>query len=109
LENCAWSNDVQQLKDRPKESWYSDMYTCFNKKCPAEKLAVTKALIPHTSIDWIEKDAINCANWPNYSGISPEYPLCCDPPYKYDKDWPVEPSYLWSDHYHDEDDDVTWQ
>lgn len=109
FDNCAWSNDVMKVGDRPSELWWSEMYSCTVKNCHSDQLAVTRALIPHTLIDWIEKDAVDCANWPNYPGMTPEYPLCCDPPSRFDDDWPVEPSYLWSDRAPDDEADVSWQ
>src|SRR5690606_403299 len=87
-----------------------EMYTCAQKKCPADKLAVTRALVPHTLFDWGTFDALNCANWPNYQGVTPEYPLCCDPPLQFDEDnWPVHPSYLWSDRAPVDEANVRWE
>jgi hypothetical protein len=45
----------------------------------------------------------------NYPGLLPEYHLCCDPPSIYTEQWPVLPSYLWSDVSDNHTDDVTWQ
>ncbi|KPM43205.1 hypothetical protein AK830_g3330 [Neonectria ditissima] len=109
LENCAWGNDATKVKNHPSEKWWQSMYTCANKKCTSQQLAVTHALVPHTSIDWVKEDAVNCADYPSYPGTSPEYPLCCDPPSKFDDDWPVQPSFLWSDRAPDDEADVTWE
>jgi hypothetical protein len=84
------------------------MYTCANKECPSEKLAITNALVPHTLIDWTSKSPVNCANWPTNPGSTPEYPLCCDPPYLFNKNWPVKPEYLWSNRADDHTAEVAW-
>lgn len=110
MENCAWSNDPKTIKPTPG-ALFREMYSCTNKKCPLDKLAVTKALVPETVFDLSTRkiNPKNCADYPNYAGMTPEYPLCCNPPYKFNKKWPVQPSYLWSDHHDGNDDDVAWQ
>ncbi len=45
---------------------------------------------------------------PSGPSESTEFPLCCEPPSRFNQKWPVEPKYLWSDYYDDEDDDISW-
>jgi chitinase len=43
-------------------------------------------------------------------GMDPEWSYCCDPPTKYNKNWPVDPKYLWEKYYNDPDkSDVVWK
>lgn len=44
------------------------------------------------------------------SGSDPEWPFCCDPPSKYNKNWPVDPKFLWGKYYnHPKKSDVVWE
>ncbi|KAL4782870.1 hypothetical protein BJX76DRAFT_331426 [Aspergillus varians] len=44
------------------------------------------------------------------SNTDPEFAFCCDPPSKFNQDWPVDPKYLWEHYYNKpEDSDVVWE
>ncbi|RDW72386.1 uncharacterized protein DSM5745_07558 [Aspergillus mulundensis] len=92
FENCDWAVD-----------------DCKPSQCPTDKLAVDHAAIPETIFDASLTASRECYGYSIPAMTSPDYKLCCDPPWRYDEEWPVEPSYLWSHYYDDEDDDVSWQ
>ena len=114
LENCFWSNDIRLLDppdggDKQYSDSYADFFTCNNKECPYYDLKVTKALIPHTSIDWIKKDSIDCSAYPQMNNVEPEYGLCCNPPNPLKKKLPVDPSFLWSDSHKEDGSENVWE
>ena len=99
MEDCIWSNDASRLSNTDNE--------CSPKPCKSGELEITGALIPSTL--YIEGfQELKCKFWKGDPGIAPEHPLCCSPPGKFDKDWPVNPAYLWSGAHVDEKDDVSW-
>lgn len=102
LQNCRWSNDPG--RSQSKDAFSMEYQICTQKRCPQDQLAVTKALVPTTLSDFNK----GCAAFTLAPGTHPEFPLCCDPPSIYNKDWPVEPKYLWSDRADDDTADVTW-
>ncbi|OAA77046.1 Chitinase II [Akanthomyces lecanii RCEF 1005] len=114
LENCFWSNDIRLLDppdggDKQYSDSYADFFTCNNKECPYYDIKVTKALIPHTSIDWINKDSIDCSAYPQMNNVEPEYGLCCNPPNPLKKKLPVDPSFLWSDPHKEDGSENVWE
>ncbi|KAM3447483.1 hypothetical protein MY3296_008663 [Beauveria thailandica] len=113
-DNCYWSNDLTLL-DPPKGGTkqypdsYKDFFTCNNKECPYYDIKVTTALIPHTSINWVKKDAIDCSAYPQMNIVEPAYGLCCNPPSPFKKKLPVDPSFLWSDAHKEDAAENVWE
>jgi len=115
FENCQWSNDPDYFMGKyqspvsrcanSKEDFCKEIGICRSKHCFDGRLMVTRAqttppnlgLDNRTSVCWLG------------DGISLDNALCCSPPSRLTKDWPVNPAYLWSDAYDDKNDDVTWQ
>lgn len=102
FENCKWSND--QTRDS------GNIARCVTKQCPKTELSVTAAQIPWTTYDLTYTNSDVCLNYVNYPGSIPDFHLCCDPPSRLTKEWPVLPKYLWSDDRADDDTaEVTWE
>ncbi|EHL01782.1 putative endochitinase [Glarea lozoyensis 74030] len=103
LEDCQWSNDLSRA---PKEH---TLRRCALKTCDSGELEITEALKPSTLYELQkEQGAEVCDFYNGLPGFAPEYPLCCSPPSKFDRDWPVNPAYLWNGAHVGEKDDVSW-
>jgi hypothetical protein len=114
LEKCSWSNDPEYFSGK----WKSSAYACWDedrcrksgicgsRDCFDGKLAITKAELTPPRFE-LEKTDSSCwvSGHNSVSGAS----LCCSPPSRLTKDWPVNPAYLWSGAHTDKEDDVTWQ
>lgn len=111
FENCKWSNDPDYFmgkykspspacKDGQKTDYCKEDGICSSKHCFEGRLMVTKAAITPPNI---EAKSLFCGS------DFMDNALCCSPPSRLTKDWPVNPAYLWSNAYDDKDDDVTWQ
>lgn len=110
MEKCVWANDASNFpteEEAGSQAPYLITKQCSTKWCPSGKLDVAKSKRPET-LDKLLADSDFCADWTDLPGSPPDYSLCCDPPTRFDRTWPVVPSYLWS-HYDDsEDADVSW-
>lgn len=103
MEDCQWSNDLS------RSSKDQILRRCALKTCNSGELEITKAIIPSTLYDLEKEQNANVCDFYNgLPGFAPEYPLCCSPPGKFDRDWPVNPAYLWNGAHTDEKDDVSW-
>ncbi|KAL4941103.1 hypothetical protein BDV06DRAFT_223454 [Aspergillus oleicola] len=91
FENCDWAVD-----------------DCKPSQFPKDKLAVDYAAKPDAVFNYALTASSQCYGFQIPAMTSPDYKLCCDAPWRYDEERPVEPSYLWS-HYYDDEDDVTWE
>lgn len=105
FKNCDWA-DVPMLGDDPSKG---AELSCVPHSCPAGKVKVASALDPPAP------DASNpftkeqCASFLD-SHTEQEWPFCCDPPTKYNKNWPVDPKYLWDKYYDNtKTSDVVWK
>jgi chitinase len=90
-----------------KCSWPID--DCKPGKCAKDKLQVTTAQDPSWLYDMSRYTWDECFGYEIPEMISPDFPLCCEPPSTYSEKWPVEPKYLWSHYYDGDDDDISWQ
>ncbi|KAJ5101602.1 hypothetical protein NUU61_003824 [Penicillium alfredii] len=92
--------------------WRRDELGCKPAQCAKDKLQITSALLPSWKKEdykVISRECIGTPGYPIPPMRMPQYPLCCEPPSRYGKKGPVEPSYLWSHCYDSKDDDVTWE
>ncbi|KAF2818198.1 hypothetical protein CC86DRAFT_435113 [Ophiobolus disseminans] len=102
LEDCKWANDADYFKGKwDGRSWGCEG-VCHAKDCYAGSLEVTSASITEASMEVSQSDSA----W-NLCGY--DVALCCAPPSRFTKDWPVNPAYLWSEAFSDKKDDVTWE
>lgn len=111
--NCKWSDDATRFGDNPDSVATG---VCAKKQCPPDELVEATALMPepyYHRVDPLSGENKTCDDVaPDYNppGMLPEFHLCCEPPSIYTRDWPVLPSYLWSDTNDNPDEqDVTWQ
>jgi hypothetical protein len=79
---------------------------CHSQNCFDGKLAVTRAQMTPPAF---ELSKTNPMCWISSDITSDGVSLCCSPPSRLTKEWPVNPAYLWSGAHTDKDDDVTWQ
>jgi hypothetical protein len=101
LEKCSWANDPDYFYGK----WIPSLYqctgtvtvdqcrklgTCHSQACFEGKLAVTRAMVTPQIFELIEADT---SYW--IFRVSSEGPaLCCSPPSRLTKDWPVNSAYL---------------
>jgi hypothetical protein len=123
-EKCSWSNDPSYFKGK----YNSHVFPCHTEQSQSEERCIDKAICKSMNCFdgsvLITQAAVTPPNWDLWqSGNSPDtvmcrvgdgYPdqgaaLCCSPPSRFTKEWPVNPAYLWSGAYTDKEDDVTWQ
>jgi hypothetical protein len=117
LEKCSWSNDPEYSSGKWKSSTYAceedvtddrcrKVAICQSRSCFDGKLAVTRGGVTPAnfqlgmpvSMCWLDR-------FLDDGGAA----LCCSPPSRLTKEWPVNPAYLWSGAHTEDDDDVTWQ
>jgi hypothetical protein len=117
LEKCYWANDPDYFFGKWKSFSYSceppvsmeecrKKGICHSQNCFDGKLAVTRAQMTPPAF---ELSKTNPMCWISSDITSDGVSLCCSPPSRLTKDWPVNPAYLWSGAHTDKDDDVTWQ
>ncbi|OAF98482.1 uncharacterized protein CC84DRAFT_1075110, partial [Paraphaeosphaeria sporulosa] len=121
-EDCKWSNDPEYFKGKGdghlwscpnypnKPADYCDkLGVCKNRMCYKGSVRITEAgyTEPAHELAASDPDFTSCA----LGEDNPNMPfgLCCAPPSRFTKDWPVNPAYLWAKAYADKDDDVTWE
>ncbi|PKY05235.1 hypothetical protein P168DRAFT_310631 [Aspergillus campestris IBT 28561] len=103
----VYNTDEEHPDDFENCSWAID--DCNPGQCAKDKLQVTTARIPSWMYANTMYESTQCYGFHIPEMMSPDYRLCCDPPSRYNDQWPVEPSYLWSHYYDEPDDDVTWE
>ncbi|CBF89323.1 hypothetical protein AN0517.2 [Aspergillus nidulans FGSC A4] len=109
--NCAWTNSLQQ-SDMTGGDWADHIQdlVCKPRPCSAGKVKVAGALDPPPAPGAGSKSEINCDGVTVPPGTDPEWSYCCDPPTRYNKNWPVHPKYLWEKYYNDpKKSDVVWK
>jgi hypothetical protein len=117
LEKCSWSNDPEYFSGKWKSSARAcegkvtddrcrKLGTCLSQKCFDGKLAITRARVTPPNFELGKTDSM-CwiSRFEDEGGAA----LCCSPPSRLTKDWPVNPAYLWSGAHTDDEDDITWQ
>lgn len=91
---------------------YDPQRICQPSPCPNTQVQITSAQDPPIGPEFTGAvnigSAVNCAGYPLSPGQSPYFPYCCDPPSQYNNNWPVDPSYLWSNYYNASGDSVQW-
>ena len=111
VSGCVWTNTLSQA-DMTDDDWaeYLTDLVCKLRSCLPGKVKVAGALdlLPATGVG--SKSEINCAGVTIPPGSNPEWLFCCDLPSRYDKNWPVDPKYLWEKYYNDpKKSDVVWE
>lgn len=109
FKNCQWTN--LYTNDDPM-----DAELCKPRPCSAGKVKIASALHPKTpptgdtdSVGSIG-NSFTCDSYTPEDGMDPEWSYCCDPPTKYNSDWPVDPKYLWEKYYNKAGEpDVVWK
>lgn len=109
--NCLWSDDLSRFTSQSTNPTFAGV--CSKTNCAADELVQTIALNPEPRYTYTEPPPFgkggSCSEYSSNPGLLPGFRLCCEPPSVYTKDWPVLPSYLWSDTKDDHDEDVTWE
>ncbi|EUC31440.1 hypothetical protein COCCADRAFT_6687 [Bipolaris zeicola 26-R-13] len=115
FENCQWPNDPDHFMAKyqspvsqyanSKEDYCKEIGIFRSKHCLDGRLMVTQAQTTPPNLG-LDNGMSVC--WLG-DGLSLDNTLCCSPPSRLTKDWPVNPAYLWSDAYDDKNDGVTWQ
>ncbi|KAI3068615.1 CAZyme family GH18 [Aspergillus niger] len=111
VSGCAWTNTITEadMKDDDWAEHITDL-VCKPRPCSPGKVKVAGALDPPPAMGAGSKSEINCDGVTIPPGSDPEWSFCCDPPSRYDKNWPVDPKYLWEKYYNDpKKSDVVWE
>jgi chitinase len=104
--NCHWSNDPGRRSPASPVKPSIDHW-CTPQACSATQLKVADALSPPRS-SFLASDQ-SCDGFLPPAGYDPHFPLCCDPPSRFNKKWPVDPSKLFPTYYDvPNDSDVLW-
>jgi hypothetical protein len=117
LEKCSWSNDPEYFSGKWKSSTYAceddvtndrcrKVAICQSRSCFDGKLAVTRGGVTPAIFQLGMREPM-C--WLDRFEDDGGAALCCSPPSRLTKEWPVNPAYLWSGAHTEDDDDVTWQ
>ena len=108
--NCDWSNNPNPAPGQIVP--YDPETICKPSQCPSGQVQITDAQDPPNGPEFSGAvnigSAVDCAAYPLSPGQSPWFPYCCDPPSQYNNNWPVDPSYLWSNYYDAAGDAVQW-
>jgi chitinase len=106
---CSWTNDNFDMSDPDTSSNAWDL-VCKPQECPSGTVAFARALHPATSKAQLGNSGISCNAVEISPHTDPEFSFCCDPPSRYNQDWPVDPKNLWEHYYNDPDEsDVVWK
>ncbi len=104
--NCHWSNDPGRRSPAPAVPLSPDAY-CTPHACSDTQLKVANALDPPKS-SLLGSDQ-TCDGVLLPPGYDTHFPLCCDPPSRFNKKWPVDPKKLFPTYYDaPSDSDVLW-
>ena len=80
--------------------------------CPKNKIQVALALSPPPTKlhrEWRGSGETCDSNFKIPKDTDPRFPLCCDPPSLWNKDWPVDPERLWEEYFNNkEKDKAVW-
>jgi chitinase len=97
FDHCRWSNN-------PVNNTFSTAILCLPSPCGPAQVQIESALDPPEPITaGTQHDYCPGVQLP--PNTDPHYPLCCDPPSIWNKDWPVSPDRLWEIAYADKDKD----
>ena len=95
--NCNWSN-------HPTSGIFNADALCMPSPCQQNQVQVSTALDPPEQVTaGTQHDYCAAVSLP--PNTDPDYPLCCDPPSVWNKDWPVDPKKLWKIAYGDKSQD----
>ncbi|KAH8891138.1 hypothetical protein GQ53DRAFT_687387, partial [Thozetella sp. PMI_491] len=95
--NCNWSN-------HPAGSTFDMNAMCVPTPCRQDQVQLSSALDPPES-DTAGTQHDYCYGITVPPNTDAHFPLCCDPPSVWNKDWPVDPKKLWSIAYADKNTD----
>lgn len=99
--NCNWSNNPPI----PVESRHLEQY-CLPHACQSNQIQVAEAKNPPDPPHMSNSGSfLTCDGVMKAPGTDPHFPLCCDPPSIWNKDWPVDPEKLWENHFSNKDND----
>jgi chitinase len=103
FKNCQWTN-IYTNGDPLGE-------TCKPRPCSPGRVKIASAIEPRAAPKSQGPGNLDsCETHVPDDGMNPEWSYCCDPPTKYNKNWPVNPKYLWEKYYNDPDSsDVAWK
>lgn len=103
--NCGWTNYLQTDEMTGDYTSHITELICKPRPCSAGKVKVASALHPQQLSGNPTCDGVTIP-----PGSNPEWSYCCDPPSRYNKDWPVDPKYLWENYYNKPNkSDVVWE
>jgi chitinase len=110
FKNCRWTNVLtrEELGGDSSSEHIADLI-CKPRPCPAGSVKIAGALDPPLTGSGAN-GGVACGSYDVDVGMDPEWSYCCSPPTKYNKNWPVDPKYLWEKYYNDPDkSDVAWK
>ncbi|KAL1835649.1 hypothetical protein VTJ49DRAFT_6294 [Mycothermus thermophilus] len=104
--NCHWSNDPGRRSPAPAVPVSLDHY-CTPRGCQNNQIKVADALDPPKSSFLAADQTCDAVlRPPGYDG---NFPLCCDPPTRFNKKVPIQPSKLFPTYYDEPNDsDLLW-
>ncbi|KAL4861164.1 hypothetical protein BDV12DRAFT_204280 [Aspergillus spectabilis] len=106
--SCSWTNNNFEVSEEdPFNAW--DL-VCKPSQCPKGTVKFANTLYPATSKAELGSSGISCDDITLPQNMDAEFSFCCDPPSRYNEEWPVDPKYLWEHYYNDpQESDVVWE
>lgn len=98
--NCAWSTDKTKEYPGVNAGSLTQEDVCYPNACKKDQVQLSEALnpTPDRGLDY-GRFKISCDGISFGPGVDPHVPLCCDPPTRWNKHWPVDPAKLWEQHF----------